>query len=86
MVDLGLRCDKHREGETLDRDVDSSHSQTSTLELEEREDDVEDIQKEMADANPRPMKEFVCPIVETSPSCILLDAIARNYELKKYSL
>jgi len=36
----------------------------------------------MADANSRPMKEFAPPVVETSPSCILLDAIARNYELK----
>ncbi|KAB2615360.1 hypothetical protein D8674_021948 [Pyrus ussuriensis x Pyrus communis] len=36
----------------------------------------------MANVNPRPMKEFALPVVETSPSCILLNAIAINYELK----
>ncbi|KAB2607403.1 S ribonuclease [Pyrus ussuriensis x Pyrus communis] len=71
---------KRGEEEELDCEFDSNHS-ASTLELEEREEDVEDIQK-MVDANLRPMKEFARPVVETSPSCILLDATARNYELK----
>lgn len=37
---------------------------------------------EMDLALARPMKDYARPVVETSPSCILLVAAARNYELK----
>ncbi|KAL5747026.1 hypothetical protein ACOSQ2_024323 [Xanthoceras sorbifolium] len=31
---------------------------------------------------PRVMRDFALPIIKTSPSCILLDDVSRNYELK----
>ncbi|KAL5808359.1 hypothetical protein ACOSQ3_029050 [Xanthoceras sorbifolium] len=53
--------------------------------MEERVDEAErrQMQNQYEESvMPPVMRDYALPVIETSPSCILLDEISRNYELK----
>ncbi|KAL5862034.1 hypothetical protein ACOSQ4_003330 [Xanthoceras sorbifolium] len=53
--------------------------------MEERVDEAErrQMQNEYEEpVMPPVIRDYVLPVIETSPSCILLDEMSRNYELK----
>ncbi|KAL5789432.1 hypothetical protein ACOSQ2_004320 [Xanthoceras sorbifolium] len=53
--------------------------------MEETVDEVDRIQMQNqheVPTTPSVMRDYALPVIETSPSCILLDELSRNYELK----
>ncbi|KAL5739398.1 hypothetical protein ACOSQ2_028578 [Xanthoceras sorbifolium] len=53
--------------------------------MEETVDEVDRIQMQNQHEVPATlpvMRDYALPVIETSPSCILLDELSRNYELK----
>ncbi|KAL5758641.1 hypothetical protein ACOSP7_021252 [Xanthoceras sorbifolium] len=65
--------------------IDSNSSTSESEMMEERVDEAErrQMQNEYEEpVMPPVMRDYALPVIETSPSCILLDEMSRNYELK----
>ncbi|KAL5845193.1 hypothetical protein ACOSQ4_011151 [Xanthoceras sorbifolium] len=65
--------------------TDSNSSTSESEMMEERVDEAErrQMQNEYEEpVMPPVMRDYALPVIETSPSCILLDEMSRNYELK----
>ena len=75
-IDSTRRSIKRKEPEQNESDFESIPSNYSDF-------DYSDSELEMDNNPPAPvMGDFARPVVEASPSCIVLPAVARNYELK----
>ncbi|KAL5855120.1 hypothetical protein ACOSQ4_004922 [Xanthoceras sorbifolium] len=67
------------------KSTDSNSSTSESEMMEERVDKADRIQMQNQHeepATPPVMRDYALPVTETSPSCILLDEMSRNYELK----
>ncbi|KAL5834414.1 hypothetical protein ACOSQ4_013911 [Xanthoceras sorbifolium] len=67
------------------KSTDSNSSTSESEMMEERVDEAErcQIQNQHEEpVMPPVMRDYALPVIETSPSCILLDEMSRNYELK----
>ncbi|KAL5856894.1 hypothetical protein ACOSQ3_004352 [Xanthoceras sorbifolium] len=67
------------------KSTDSNSSTSESEMMEERVDEVE--RRQMQNQHEEPvmppvMRDYALPVIETFPSCILLDEMSRNYELK----
>ncbi|KAL5835459.1 hypothetical protein ACOSQ4_014956 [Xanthoceras sorbifolium] len=67
------------------KSTDSNSSTSESEMMEERVDEAE--RRQMQNQHEEPvmppvMRDYALPVIETSPSCILLDEMSRNYELK----
>ncbi|KAL5789649.1 hypothetical protein ACOSQ2_004537 [Xanthoceras sorbifolium] len=83
MLPLNDRIDRVRR--ITDKSTDSNYSTSEAEMMEETVDEVDRIHmqnKHEVPATPPVMQDYALPVIETSPSCILLDELSRNYELK----
>ncbi|KAL5781231.1 hypothetical protein ACOSP7_006260 [Xanthoceras sorbifolium] len=83
LLPLNDRIDRVRR--ITDKSTDSNSSTSESEMMKETVDKFDRIQMQNqheVPVTPQVMRDYALPFIENSPSCILLDELSRNYELK----